>query len=157
MSGRAFFQDAEDALVGFLPPELRHFGSYHTSSTLKVWYGDGEARREHFEVQSVSASGLRAAERPEDPPVLEIGFHAEHRDAARNDAVLEFLVSRSDDWRPVLGDEPEVGTFIGRQSSWRRVSELWTETAVLQPEAAIEAAERLADYIRALVPVLRHR
>lgn len=155
MSGQAFFRQAEDALIGFLPPELRDFGSYTTARTLKIWYGDGDARREHFEIQSISRSGLRAAERPEEPPVLEVGFHTEHKDAARNDAVLDALAAEEGSWRAELGDAPEAGDFLGRQTSWRRLSELWTGPSVEEPEAAIEAAERLADYIRVLVPLLR--
>lgn len=155
MSGRAFFDDVADALAAFLPPELREFSVRRTGRTLKIWFG--EEGREHYEVQFVSSAGLRAGKRKERPPVLEIGFHAEHADAPRNDAAIAALVEREDEWRDALGDDPEAGRFVGHQTSWRRLSELWAGDSVAEPEAAIEAAERLADYIVALEPLRKRR
>jgi hypothetical protein len=55
-------------------------------------------------------------------------------------------------WRRELGNDAEVGAFIGYQSgSWRRLSEVWDVTD--DPEIAIDAAERLATYIRTLEPL----
>jgi hypothetical protein len=154
VSSRAFFEQARDALVGFLPPEWRDFGSYFTSRNLKVWFEP--ERKEHYEVQLISRHALQAARRRTRTTVLEVGFHAEHTDAARNDDVLARLERSSKRWRKVLGDEPEVDAFVGMQSgAWRRVSELWEGDDVIEPEAAIEAAARLAEYIRAIEPVRR--
>jgi hypothetical protein len=136
---RAFFETVDDALHGFLPPALRDFDSHRTSMNLKVWYEEG---REHYEVQLVSG------------PALEVGFHAEHKDAGRNEDVLSRLVGGEKGWRKKLGKAPETGAFLGRQKSWRRVSEVWDGEG-LTDDAAVEAAERLGAYIEALEPLRR--
>ena len=137
---RDFFDTVDDALRGFLPPALRGFASYRSSRNLKVWYGvEG---REHYEVQFVSGPGL------------EVGFHAEHRDAERNEAVLARLLEGEKSWRKALGRQPESGAFLGRQSAWRRISEVWDGDGITD-DAAVEAAERLGAYIAALEPLRR--
>jgi hypothetical protein len=136
---RAFFETVDDALHGFVPPALRDFDSHRTSMNLKVWYDEG---REHYEVQLVSG------------PALEVGFHAEHKDAARNEDVLGRLVDGEKGWRKTLGRAPKKGAFLGRQSHWRRISEVWDGEG-LTDDAAVEAAERLGAYITALEPLRR--
>jgi hypothetical protein len=138
---RAFFETVDDALHGFLPPALRDFDSHRTGMNLKVWY---EEAREHYEVQLVSG------------PALEVGFHAEHKEAARNEDVLERLVGgqREKTWRKALGREPQTGPFLGRQKNWRRISEVWDGDGLTE-DAAVESAERLAGYIEALEPLRR--
>ena len=136
---RAFFETVDDALHGFLPPALRDFDSHRTSMNLKVWYDEG---REHYEVQLVSG------------PALEVGFHAEHKDAGRNEEILDRLVNGEKQWRKALGRAPKTGAFLGRQKSWRRVSEVWDGEG-LTDDAAVEAAERLGAYIEALEPLGR--
>ena len=138
---REFFETVDDALHGFLPPALRDFDSYRTSMNIKVWYEEG---REHYEVQLMSG------------PALEVGFHAEHKDAGRNEDVLSRLVDGEQRWRKVLGRSPKTGAFLGRQKSWRRVSEVWDGEG-LTDDAAVEAAERLGAYIEALEPLRRGR
>jgi hypothetical protein len=138
---RAFFETVDDALHGFLPPSLRDFDSHRTSMNLKVWYEEG---REHYEVQLMSG------------PALEVGFHAEHKDPGRNDDILARLVDAEKQWRKALGRAPQAGAFLGRQKSWRRVSEVWDGDG-LTDDAAVEAAERLGAYIEALEPVRRGR
>jgi len=133
---RAFFEQVSDALVGFLPPHLRGFGSVVSGRNLKIWYGNEQ--REHYEVQSISAR------------TLEIGFHSEHPEAARNDDILEALTKRERTWRRALGTEAEAGPFLGRPRPWRRLSEVWKGPGLDTDEAAIEAAERLSRYVRAL-------
>lgn len=148
MNGRAFYESVADALGNFLPPALRDFSRYWTAHNLKLWYGD--ERREHYEVQIIPARLLKSLEI--DGPALEIGFHAEYKERARNEDVLERLLGEERKWRRALGKEVEAGPFIGYQSgSWRRISELWEDAD--GPEAAIEAAERLAAYVRALEPL----
>ncbi len=137
---RVFFDQAADALVGFLPPRWRKFSSRVSSRNLKVWYtGDG---REHYEVQLLSSKRL------------EIGFHAEHRDGERNQEVLARLLEQEPQWRSALGDDVVAGEFVGAgpRVPWRRVSEVWDGVDVDGAETAIEAAERLSDYISALEP-----
>ena len=138
---RAFFETVDDALHGFLPPSLRDFDSHRTSMNLKVWYEEG---REHYEVQLMSG------------PALEVGFHAEHKDPGRNEDVLARLVDGEKRWRKALGRPPQTGAFLGRQTSWRRVSEVWDGDG-LTDDAAVEAAERLGAYIEALEPIRRRR
>ncbi len=141
MYGRAFYEDVGDALTGFLPPSLRDFEWYRTNHNLKVWYGD--EGREHYEVQLLKHNKRI---------VLEIGFHAEHKDRDRNVGALETLLAAEKTWRGALGKEAESGSFIGSQSgSWRRISEMWDVTD--DPEMAVDAAERLATYIRTLEPI----
>jgi hypothetical protein len=137
---RAFFDDAADALVGFLPPRWRRFSSRVSNRNLKVWYLDDG--REHYEVQFLSKRRL------------EIGFHTEHRDKQRNDDVLTRLLACEAKWRQALGAEVATGAFIGAgpKVPWRRASEVWDDVDVLGSETAIEAAERLSDYICAFEP-----
>lgn len=128
-------------MIGFLPPKMATFSHSVTSRNVKVWYGD-EAH-EHYEVQHASGK-------------IEIGFHAEHADAARNDAVLAGLLGEERAWRRALGPDARAGRYLGRRApAWRRVSEVWDGAPLDDPEVAVEAADRLAAYIGALEPVRR--
>jgi hypothetical protein len=139
--GRAFYDDVADAVTAFLPPSLRDFQWYRTNHNLKVWYDTDE--REHYEVQL-----LKVDKRI----VLEIGFHAEHKEKQRNDDAVAKLLSVEKRWRGDLGKQPEAGAFIGHRSGiWRRISETWDVTD--DPEIAVDAAQRLADYIKTLEPI----
>jgi len=137
--GRPFYDAVGDALTGFLPPSLRDFEWYRTSHNIKLWYGEG---REHYEAQLMK-QGKKI--------VLEIGFHAEHKEVERNVGAIDKLLSAEKTWRSTLGADPEAGAFLGSQSSWRRISEVWDATD--DPELAIDAAERLATYIKVLEPL----
>jgi hypothetical protein len=139
---RAFFADVVESLVGFLPPERRGFSSRVTGRNAKVWFG-AEAR-EHYEAQLVRRDGAT---------VLEIGFHAEHPDAARSEAVIERIMAGERRWRRTLGRHVETGAFLGRPSPWRRASETWDDADLDDPGTAVEAADRLAAYISALEPL----
>ena len=109
-----------------------------TGWSLKVWF---EEPKEHYEVQWLDGRDL------------ELGFHSEHRDGSRNEAVLAALLAGEPDWRPVLGDEAETGLFIGGlPAHWRRVSELWPDADLADFDLAMEAAHRLATYTDALEP-----
>jgi hypothetical protein len=143
--GRAFYENVADALTGFLPPSLRAFEWYRSSHNLKLWYGDAE--REHYEVQIIKTGSKKY------DLGLEIGFHAEHKDAATNERVLADLVKAEKRWRGTLGKEPKAGTFIGGQfDKWRRISEVWDGVSD-DPGVAVDAAERLATYIRTFEPI----
>jgi len=137
---RAFFEQVVEALVGFLPPERRRFSSRVTGRNAKLWFGD-EAK-EHYEVQLVRQGG---------DTVLEVGFHAEHSDADRNEAAIALILAAEGDWRPTLGDEVRVGRFLGHSGPWRRVSETWDDgdLDLSDPGVAIDAADRLSGYISA--------
>jgi hypothetical protein len=141
---RGFFEQVVEALVGFLPPERCEFSSRVSARNAKVWFDEA---REHYEVQLMRRGGA---------PVLEIGFHVEHTDAAKSEAVLDRLKAGERRWRRALGQEVEVGPFLGRAGSWRRASETWDAEDLSDPGAAVEAADRLAEYITAFEP-LRHK
>jgi hypothetical protein len=142
---RTFFEHVLDAFEGFVDDAL---GEPHTSGHrrgLKVWFGDPTtAAREHYEAQLVRIDG---------EPSLEIGFHAEHRDPAENESALRRLLDRPS-WRAALGEEAEAGPFLGADG-WRRISEVWEPPDPDDPEAPIEVAARLADYVDAIEPVRR--
>ena len=140
---RSLFEWVLDAFEGFA---FEVDGILHSSSHrrgLKVWYD--EAKREHYEAQLIQVDG---------EPALEIGFHSEYAKPAENDTVLARLLTAEDDWRPELGEEAEAGEFIGAEK-WRRISEVWEAPDPDDPEAAIEIAARLADYVIALEPIRR--
>lgn len=140
---REFFALVADALPGFVPPALRDYQSRVTASNLKIWFEP--ERREHYEVQVISRAAARAAKLSLRTMILEIGFHAEHpNEEANEDAVARVRGAK-------LGPDAVTGPFIGRPSPWRRVSEVWQD-ADLDDGAAIEAAERLARYMKVIEP-----
>lgn len=144
MQERGFFEHVLDAFEGFVGDDE---GTVHARSHrrgLKVWFGTaaGAAAKEHYEAQLIRVDGDAA---------LEIGFHAEYSDPTRNDEVLARLVDAEGAWRPAIGDEAVCGTFLGMEA-WRRISEVWEPPDHDDPEAPIEIAARLADYVRALEP-----
>ncbi|MEM9463749.1 MAG: hypothetical protein AAGA90_00155 [Actinomycetota bacterium] len=134
-------RDAVQSLVGDDHGEVH--GSSHRRG-VKVWFGttDGRAAKEHYEAQLIRLDGDVA---------LEIGFHAEHRDPEANEDVLRRLLDAERSWRRELGDEAEAGPFLG-MDAWTRVSEVWPAPDPDDPEAPMEIAARLADYVDALEP-----
>lgn len=146
---RAFFEDVADALRGMLPRQHRDFRAQIWSRNLKVWF---DVPAEHYEVQQIGRAPLKAAG-INAAAGLEIGFHAEHPAPARNDEVLARLGTA---WRRTLGADATAGPFIGRREiavRWRRLSEIWTGGDLESTEAAVEAADRLALYIRTIEPL----
>ncbi len=141
---RLSFELVVEALVGFLPPDRRQSSSRVSGRNAKVWFG--AEPREHYEVQVLRRDG-------DGGHIVEIGFHAEHPDTARSEEVLARLVSGERRWRRSLGREVEIGSFLGRAGSWRRVSETWAGVDLSDPGAAVEAADRLAAYIVAFEPL----
>lgn len=151
---RTFFSTVADALWGFLPPELQGYQQQHAAHNLKIWYG---SVHEHYEVQRVSRAVLRATGERTGDGALEVGFHAEHPVTPVNEDVVTLLTAKEETWRRALGKEPFLGGFVGRpeiRDRWRRISELWIDISLDEDGAAIEAAERLADYIRAIEPII---
>ncbi len=143
MVERTLFEWVLDAFEGFAHDVGGELSSSSHRRGLKVWYGD--AKKEHYEAQLI---------RTGDGVALEIGFHAEYSEAEENDAVLAKLVARERTWRRALGAEPEAGEFIGADR-WRRISEVWEAPDPEDPDASIEIAARLADYVLALEPIRR--
>ncbi len=145
-SSSEFFEQVGDALLASVAPEYAHFGGYWHGFGIKVTYGSGDRTKEHYESQIVrSGPGGRVA--------LEIGFHAEHSNAARNDDVLATLLAHDKRWRKRLGKDPVAGPFLGNER-WRRISETWTEFDLRDPDLPFEVSDRLATYIEAFEPLL---
>ena len=138
-----FFDEVRDAFEGFAAGAGGALHTFAHSRGLKAWFGD--ATREHYEAQLIRIGGETR---------LEVGFHAEYPKAAQNDELVRRLMAREPTWRPELGDEAEVGPFIGRDG-WRRISEVWPPPTPDLIDEAIEVAARLADYVLALEPVRR--
>lgn len=142
---QGFFEHVLDAFEGFVGDDHGpvHAGAHRRG--LKVWFDNRDAppSREHYEAQLIRLDGEAA---------LEIGFHAENRDPLANEAALERLLAVESDWRDRLGEDATAGPFLGR-GDWRRISEVWPPPDPEDPEAAMEVAGRLADYVDALEPI----
>jgi hypothetical protein len=143
---RSFFEHVLDAFESFVDDDLGEPQSSWHRRGLKIWFGpaDGRSAREHYEAQLIRVEGGAA---------LEIGYHAEYRSPAENQEALDRLVGRPS-WKKALGKEAESGPFIG-MSDWRRISEIWEPPDPDDPEAPIEVAARLADYVDAIEPLRR--
>jgi len=156
---QGFFDHVRDAVESLLGDE---HGGLHASSHrrgVRVWFSTEPTRteppapkehavpREHYEAQLIRHGGEVA---------LEIGFHAEHRDPQANTSTLDHLLGMESTWRAELGDEAEAGPFLG-MDEWTRISEVWPAPDPDDPEAPMEIAARLADYIDAIEPSRRRR
>lgn len=140
MLQRTFFEHVLDAVEGFVADRHGPPRAAAHRRGVKIWFG--EATREHYEAQLI---------RRNDDAALEIGFHSEHPRSASNQAVIEHLLAVEREWRRALGDSAQVGPFLGADN-WRRVSEVWDPPDPDDPEAPIEIAARLADYVDAIEP-----
>ena len=139
---RSYFDQVLDAFEGFVDPAHGPPRARTHRRGIKVWFAD--ATREHYEAQLVQVDGDHR---------LEIGFHAEHPEPATNQAVIDRIVGDLAGHDP-LGADAAAGAFIGADR-WRRISELWDPPDPDDPEAVIEIAARLADYVDALEPARR--
>lgn len=150
--GRTLFEDVADALRGFVSEDRGELRSSHHRYGIKVWLGTAKAPREHYEAQVVGRQHVPEAE----IVAIEIGFHSEHPKEADNEAVVSDLVRSEKRWRKDLGDGPVIGTFLG-VDHWRRVSEVWPDPDLGDPELVFELADRLTQYLSALEPHLSRR
>jgi hypothetical protein len=140
------FEDVADAVRGLVPEDLGELRCTSHRYGVKLWFGSEKPPREHYEAQVVGrehASGARVL-------ALEVGFHSEYPKEADNEVVITGLLRSEKRWRRELGNEPVVGTFLGRAEHWRRVSEVWPDPNLADPELALELAARLTDYVMAL-------
>jgi hypothetical protein len=146
------FEVAADALRALLPDDL---GEWHTRAHrygIKVWFGpESKPNREHYEAQVIGANGVPEAK----VLAIEVGFHAEHSDPAKNESAIAGLVAGEKRWRKALGTEATAGAFLGRRDDWARLSETWLDPDLGDPDLALDVASRLADYIEALEPLRR--
>jgi hypothetical protein len=132
---KLFLRQVEDELPSHLPPKLRDFDGELWGSYYKVWYG---APKIHFEVQ-----WLRNGR-------LEIGLHFE-ADAETNERLATELEGKRAAIRKALGDDVK---FVAHGPGWRGIVERWSGGDMRGEEAATEAASRLAEYVKALAPLL---
>jgi hypothetical protein len=147
----SLFDDVGDILVGVAPAALGAYRYRAHRYGIKVWFGPEKPIREHYEAQVIGAQEVRGASML----ALEVGFHCEHRQEAENDAVIAHLLAHERRWRRILGKEAEVGAFLGRRDTWRRVSETWTDPDLGAADLGLEIALRLVDYVSAIEPVRR--
>jgi hypothetical protein len=145
------FDEVAEVMHGLVPRELGHLHCRPRRYGLKAWFGPANPTPEHYEAQVIAAGHVDDAR----TLALEVGFHAEHREVARNDGALAALLGKEKQWRRVLGQEAVAGPFIGRPDQWRRVSETWADPDLSDPELPVELGTRLTDYVIALEPVLR--
>jgi hypothetical protein len=147
----ALFDEVAEVVRGLVPRDLGELRCRSHRYGVKVWFGAPDrAGPEHYEAQVVGARHVPGAR----VLAVEVGFHAEHREQAANEAALAVLTGRSASWRKALGGEAEAGEFLGRES-WRRLSETWADVDLSSPEMALELGTRLTDYVVALEPVRR--
>jgi hypothetical protein len=152
VTDRSLFEDVADALRGLVPRRLGELHCVHHGYGIKVWFGTAaKAPREHYEAQVIRREHAPTAT----VLALEVGFHSEHPKEADNEVVISALLRSERSWREDLGEEPRVGAFLGRAEHWRRVSEVWPDADMSDPELVFELAARLTDYVTALEPLRR--
>lgn len=147
------FDEASEALRSLLPTDLGEVRTKHHRYGLKVWFGPARPTREHYEAQVLGARHVPEAT----ALALEVGFHAEHRDPAENEHVVARIAGGATRWRRRLGEQVVTGAFIDDRHGWQRISEVWLDPDLGDPELPLEVATRLADYITAFEPLRRDR
>jgi hypothetical protein len=147
----SLFDDAADALRGLAPPPLGQLRVRPRRYGLKAWYDSDHPPRDHYEAQVIAPRFAKGA----NVLALEVGFHSEYPELARNEAVMAALRADEERWRPILGGDAVVGPFLGRPEVWRRVSETWPDPDLGDPALPVEIAVRLIDYVTALEPLRR--
>ena len=149
MVDRSLFEEVADALRGAGPDGLGELHCTYHRYGVKVWVGDSaKAPREHYEAQVVGRQHVPDAH----AIAIEVGFHSEHSDAVDNERVISDLTRTQRTWRKQLGKDPVIGDFLGRAGGWRRVSEVWLDPDLHDPELVFELAGRLTEYLAALEP-----
>ncbi|MGK2948185.1 MAG: hypothetical protein ACSLFP_06400 [Acidimicrobiales bacterium] len=143
------FDEASEALRALVPADLGALRTKHHRYGLKVWFGPARPTREHYEAQVLGARHVPEAT----VLALEVGFHAEHRDPADNEQAVAHILAGAKRWRRRLGDQAVAGEFIDDRHGWQRVSELWLDPDLGDPDLPLEVATRLADYITAFEPL----
>jgi hypothetical protein len=145
------FDEVGEAFRSLAPDTLGELNVRPRAYGIKIWIGPEKQRHEHYEAQVIGPADVADAE----ILAIEVGFHAEHPDPARNELVLAKLIKQERRWRKVLGDEPVAGVFLGNADHWRRLSETWPDPNLGDPDLGFELAARLLDYLSAIDPLLR--
>ncbi|HYD09202.1 MAG TPA: hypothetical protein VEA78_03785 [Acidimicrobiales bacterium] len=152
------FEVAADMLRGLLVDHA-DLGELRTKAHrygLKAWLGGPmtNAPKEHYEAQVVGPAHVPGAK----VLGIEVGFHVEDKDEAKNDAILDALLAHEKRWRKELGGGPDAvhaGVFLGagRLGHWRRISETWPDPDLGHGDLAFELAARLCDYMVTFEPL----
>ncbi len=148
MSEPHLFDHVSDIVVSMAPEGLGEFRYRSHRRGVKVWFGPSKPPRVHYEAQVIPRRYVDGS----DGLAIEIGFHAEEKDESTNQAALEVLLANRKVWAKELGREAEAGEFLGRDS-WRRLSEVWLDPDLEDPELPFELASRLVDYLDLLEPI----
>jgi len=115
---------------------------------IKVWFGSVKPTRSHYEAQMLRRKKVDGKE----GMCLEIGFHSEHPELEQNVAELDILLAAEKKWRKALGQEATAGEFFDADV-WRRLSDVWFDPDLSEPDTAMEIAGRLSDYLLVLEPI----
>ena len=142
------FSEVADLVQAMVPPELGTLRTRSHRRGVKVWFDTEKPGREHYEAQLLSRRHVDGDE----GTAVEIGFHSEHPDEARNSEIVAALAAAESTWRAELGTSAELAPFLGA-ANWRRLSECWIEPDLDDPELAFELAARVVDYVTALEPL----
>src|ERR1700674_3040248 len=89
------FEEVADVVRGLVPGDLGTPRCRARRGGVKVWFGDANPPKEHYEAQLIGADAVADAT----VLALEVGFHAEHAQATANDAVIDRLVRSEKRWR----------------------------------------------------------
>ena len=144
------FDEIGDVVRGMAPGGLGDLQIRSHRRGIKVWFGPTKPPKLHYEAQLIPRRFVDDL----DGVALEIGFHAELPDEAANQQTLDHLIKAKKAWAKELGKEAELGPFLGRDS-WRRLSEVWLDPELEDPEMAFEIGSRLVDYLDLIEPVLQ--
>jgi hypothetical protein len=148
MAEPSVFEDVADAVRGLVPKDLGELRCSSHRYGVKVWFGQDNPSREHYEAQLIGREHVSGAK----VLAVEVGFHSEYPHEADNEEVISSLLRSERRWRRKLGDDAVVGSFLGRAGHWRRVSEVWPDPNLADPEMVFELAARLTDYVTTLEP-----
>jgi hypothetical protein len=147
---RSLFEDVADVLHGATLADLGELRSTHHRYGIKLWVESvAKSPREHYEAQVVGRHHVPGAT----ALAIEVGFHSEYPKEADNERVIAALTRSERSWRKQLGKDPSIGVFLGQAAHWRRVSEIWPDPDMSDPELVFELAARLTDYVKALEPL----
>ena len=111
------FDEVAETLRALLPADYDDVQMRSRRWGIKVWFGGRDPGREHYEAQVLGSRDVPEAT----VLAIEVGFHAEHRDPAANEAALAVPDRRGE----AVAAEPSgadavAGVFLGRAEDWRR-------------------------------------
>ena len=139
------FDEVAELVRAMAPPSAGEVRVRSHRRGVKIWIGEEATAKEHYEAQLLSRRYVDGTE----GMALEVGFHSEHKEPAKNIAVIDRVMKTEKKWRKELGKEPTADVFFGADN-WRRISEAWIEPDMDDPELAFEVASRLVDYVTAI-------